>query len=132
MCRAAPLKATSERERTDADEFMKPEEKKITINAREIVIHLDSSEPIVIPRSKLRTRLELLGWTYTLAGHPGITLQHLRAFIGAMFRHHGWALPSEERAPASRRADDSYSDNPKTAWAACHVSLRRSESLAHA
>ena len=78
---------------------MKPKDNHITITADEIVLHLDSSKPIAIPRSKLRTRLRLLDWTYSLIGRPGITLPHLRAFIAAVFRHHGWTLPPEERRP---------------------------------
>jgi hypothetical protein len=78
---------------------MKPKDSQITINADEIVVHLDKSAPIAIPRSRLRTRLRLLDWTYSLIGRPGITLRHLRAFIAAVFRHHGWALPLEERGP---------------------------------
>lgn len=73
---------------------MKPKDKKITINADEIVVHLDGSEAIAIPRSRLRTRLHLLDWTYSLIGRPGITLRDIGALIAAVFRHHGWALPS--------------------------------------
>jgi hypothetical protein len=72
---------------------MKPKDNQITINADEIVVHLESSEAIAIPRSSLRTRLQLLDWTYSLIGRPGITLRHLRALISAVFHHHGWALP---------------------------------------
>jgi hypothetical protein len=74
---------------------MKPEDNHITINADKIIVHLDSSERIVIPRAKLRTRLELLAWTYSLILRPGMTLHRLRAFIAAVFRHHGWTLPAE-------------------------------------
>jgi hypothetical protein len=82
---------------------MKPKTNNVTIKADEIVVHLDSSEPIAIPRSQLRTRLRLLDWTYSLIGQPGITLRHIRALIEAVFRHHGWALPPEERPVARRR-----------------------------
>ena len=72
---------------------MKPKDNKVTINPNEIVLTLDSSESIAIPRSRLRTRLQLLEWTYSLIGRPGITLRDIGALIAAMFRHHGWALP---------------------------------------
>jgi hypothetical protein len=72
---------------------MKRKDNHITINPDEIVVHLDSSERIAIPRSKLRTRLQLLDWTYSLLGRPGMTLPKIRALIAGVFRHHGWALP---------------------------------------
>lgn len=72
---------------------MKSKDNKIRINANEIVVCLDDSQTIAIPRSRLRTRLQLLEWTYSLIGRPGITLRDIRALIAAVFRHHGWALP---------------------------------------
>jgi hypothetical protein len=83
---------------------MKSKDTQITINADEIVIHLDRSESIAIPRAKLRTRLELLAWIYSLISHPGVKLRHLRALLSAMFRHHGWAIPPDASAcPAMSR-----------------------------
>lgn len=72
---------------------MKRKDNHITISPDEIVVHLESSEPIAIPRSKLRTRLQLLDWTYSLLGRPGITVPKIRALIAGVFGHHGWALP---------------------------------------
>ena len=78
----------------------------VTVNTREIAVPLDGREPIIIPRAKLRTRLELLAWSYLLAGRHGMTLRHLRAFIAAMFRHHGWPLPVDEDGAAQDSAKD--------------------------
>ena len=69
-------------------------------NNNEIVIGIDKitarfgeAEPIVIPRASLRTRLQLIAWVYRLTCWPGMNLPRLRAFITALFKHHGWSLP---------------------------------------
>jgi hypothetical protein len=72
---------------------MKPKNNQITINPDEIVVRLDRSEAIAIPRSGLRTRVRLLDCIYSLIGRPGVTLRHVRDLISAVFRLHGWALP---------------------------------------
>ena len=93
----------------------------IVINPRQIVVPLHGREPIIIPRAKLRTRLELLAWSYLLAGRPGITLSHLRAFIAAVFRHHGWPLPGDENGAAQ---DSSKDGNTETSASGTRATAR--------
>ena len=65
----------------------------VSITLDEITLRFGEMESIVIPRSTLRTRLQLIEWVYRLTGWPGMNLQRLRTFIAAIFAHHGWALP---------------------------------------
>lgn len=66
---------------------------KVSITLDEITLRFRDSEPVVIPRSTLHTRLQLIEWVYRLTGWPGMNLKRLRTFIAAIFGHHGWALP---------------------------------------
>ena len=68
----------------------------VSITPDEITLHLGEMEPVVIPRASLRTRLKLIDWVYRLTGWPGMNVQALRAFIAAVFRHHGWGLSDVE------------------------------------
>ena len=65
----------------------------IVIGINKITARFGEAEPIVIPRASLRTRLQLIAWAYRLTGWPGMNLPRLRAFITAVFKHHGWSLP---------------------------------------
>ena len=65
---------------------------KVSITLDEITL-LATRKPVVIPRSTLRTRLQLIEWVYRLTGWPGMNLKRLRTFIAAIFAHHGWTLP---------------------------------------
>ena len=71
----------------------------VTIALDRITLSFGEMEPIVIPRRALRTRLNLLEWTYRLAGWPGMSLSRLRSFISAVSRHHGWRLPEPNDVP---------------------------------
>jgi hypothetical protein len=66
---------------------------KVSITLDEITLRFGDMEPVVIPRSTLRTRLQLIEWIYRLTGWRGMNLQRLRTFIAAIFAHHGWPLP---------------------------------------
>jgi hypothetical protein len=66
---------------------------KVSITLDEITLRFGDMEPVVIPRSTLRTRLQLIEWVYRLTAWRGMDLQRLRTFIAAIFAHHGWALP---------------------------------------
>jgi hypothetical protein len=66
---------------------------KVSITLDEITLRFGDSKPVVIPRSTLRTRLQLIEWVYRLTEWPGMNLKRLRTFIAAIFAHHGWALP---------------------------------------
>ena len=61
-------------------------------------------EPVVIPRTSLRTRLQLIEWVYRLTGWPGMNRCRLRTFIAAIFAHHGWALPESKDDPLANAA----------------------------
>lgn len=65
----------------------------VIINAERITLRFGEMEPIIIPRSSLRTRLQLIEWIYRLTGWPGMSQPRMRRFIEAVFRHHGWELP---------------------------------------
>lgn len=71
----------------------------VTIALDRITLSFGEMEPIVIPRRALRTRLNLLEWTYRLAGWPGMNLNRLGKFISAVSRHHGWRLPEANDVP---------------------------------
>src|ERR1044072_2701299 len=77
----------------------------VTIDLDRITLSFWDVEPIVIPRRTLRTRLHLIEWVYRLAGWPGMNLQRIRQFIAAVFRHHGWALPSSNDTPLLSQED---------------------------
>ena len=66
---------------------------KVSITLDKITLRFGDSEPVVIPRSRLRTRLQLIEWVYRLTDWPGMNLKRLLIFIAAIFAHHGWALP---------------------------------------
>jgi hypothetical protein len=66
---------------------------KVSIALDEITLRFGDMEPVVIPRSTLRTRLQLIEWVYRLTAWRGMNLLRLRIFIAAIFAHHGWALP---------------------------------------
>lgn len=71
----------------------------ISISWDKIELRFGEMEPILIPRAHLRTRLQLVEWIYRLTGWPGMNLRRMQAFIAAVFRHHGWALPDPKRDP---------------------------------
>ena len=71
----------------------KQEENDISISWDKITLRFSEMEPIVIPRASLRTRVQLVEWIYCLTGWLGMSLRRMRAFIAAVFRHHGWSLP---------------------------------------
>ena len=76
------------------DETMKKQEdNNISIRWDTITLSFDGMEPIVIPRARLRTRLQLVEWIYRMTSWPGMNLRLMRAFIAAICRHHGWQLP---------------------------------------
>ena len=70
-----------------------PTHDEVSINRDRITLRFGEMEPVVISRGTLRTRLQLIEWVYRLTGWPGMNLKHMRTFIAAVFRHHGWALP---------------------------------------
>ena len=70
------------------------------ITHNEITLRFGELEPIVIPRRALRTRLQLIEWVYRLTSWPGRNMVRMRAFIAAVFQHHGWGLPADEDHPA--------------------------------
>jgi hypothetical protein len=87
------------------------ERNEVQINLETVTLRFDELEPIVIPRASTRTRLRLLEWVYRLTAWPGMNVQRLRAFIAAVFRHHGWPLPENdvlgrERAPVGEPAPE--------------------------
>ena len=85
----------------------------ISISADEITIRSGAMEPVVIRRTDLRTRLELIDWVYRLTGWPGMTPQALRAFIAAVFAEHGWTLASDEdNSPAIEPSRGANSASP--------------------
>jgi hypothetical protein len=65
----------------------------VSITSDNITLRFGNMEPVVIPRSSLRTRLQLIDWVYRLTGWPGMNRCRLRTFIAALFEHHGWTLP---------------------------------------
>ena len=73
----------------------KPRNNEVSITSDEITLRFGDMEPVVIPRASLGTRLRLLDWVYRLTAWPGMNVQRLGAFIGAVFRHHGWGLPEQ-------------------------------------
>jgi hypothetical protein len=77
----------------------KQENNDISISKDKITLRFDGMEPIVILRSRLGTRLQLVEWIYRLTGWPGMSLLRMRGFIAAVFRHHGWALPEPKDDP---------------------------------
>ena len=79
----------------------------VSISPDHIALRFGAIEPIVIPRLRLRTRLQLIDWVYRLTGHPGMTIEALRAFITAVFQRHGWGLPDAEEQSKSRSVIDS-------------------------
>jgi hypothetical protein len=85
---------------------------KVSITLDEITLRSGDMEPVVIPRSMLRTRLQLIEWVYRLTDWPGMNLKRLRTFIAAIFAHHGWALP--EANTSVRLAAPSDKDRAET------------------
>jgi hypothetical protein len=75
------------------------ENNEIAISRDKISLRFGEMEPVLIPRARLRTRLQLVEWIYRLTGWPGMNLRRMRAFIAAVFQHHGWALPEEKDDP---------------------------------
>ncbi len=71
----------------------------VLIDLDNVTLRFGEMEPVVIPRSAVRTRLRLLDCVYRLTGWPGMKVQYLREFIAAIYRHHGWALPDPEEDP---------------------------------
>jgi hypothetical protein len=65
----------------------------VSVTSDDITLRFGDMEPVFIPRASLRTRLQLIEWVYRLTGWPGMDRCRLRAFITAIFGHHGWALP---------------------------------------
>lgn len=68
----------------------------VSIDLDTVTLRFGEMEPVVIPRSALRTRLRLIDWIYRLTGWPGMNVRRLRIFIEAIYRHHGWRLPQLE------------------------------------
>ena len=68
----------------------------ISIDLDNVTLRFDGMEPVVIPRSAIRTRLRLIDWIHRLTGWPGMNTRRLRTFIEAVFHHHGWSLPDLE------------------------------------
>jgi hypothetical protein len=66
----------------------------VSIDLDKITLRFGEMEPVVIPRHAIRTRLRLIEWIYRLTGWPGMNVGRLRIFIEAIYRHHGWPLPS--------------------------------------
>jgi len=79
---------------------MKTEEiNEVSIDLDKITLRFGEMEPVVIPRNAIRTRLRLIDWIYRLTGWPGMNVRRLRTFIEAIYRHHGWPLPSSDDDP---------------------------------
>jgi hypothetical protein len=91
----------------------RPPRTQVTIDHDNITLRSGNMEPVVIPRTALRTRLQLVDWTYRLTGWPGMTVEALRALIAAVFRQHGWTLsdPEDEMAVSKE-----LSEAPKTSF----------------
>jgi hypothetical protein len=70
----------------------------VSITPEKITLRFGEMEPVVVPRTSLRTRLQLIDWVYRLTGWPGMSVQGLRAFIAAVFQHHGWGLSEAKDA----------------------------------
>lgn len=68
----------------------------VSIDLDHVTLRFGEMEPVVIPRSAIRTRLRLIDCVYRLTGWPGMNMRRLRIFIETIFRHHGWALPNLE------------------------------------
>ena len=81
--------------------FMKTQkhQERVRIDLDRITLFFGPMEPIAIPRRALRTRLDLLEWTYRLTGWPGMNLRRLRTFISALPRHHGGRVPEPDDFP---------------------------------
>lgn len=77
----------------------KQHNEQITIDLDEVTLRFRDMEPIVLPRSSVGNKLRLLDWVYQLTGWPGMNARRLRAFISAVFQHHGWALPEANESP---------------------------------
>jgi hypothetical protein len=73
-----------------------------SITPDQITLRFDAIEPVVIPRADVRTRLQLIDWVYRLTGHPGMTMEALRAFITAVFQRHGWRLSDAEQGSGGK------------------------------
>jgi hypothetical protein len=68
----------------------------IEVTSDSITLSFGDMEPVVIPRTSLRTRLQLIDWVYFLTDWPGMNRSRLRSFIAAIFAHHGWASPESK------------------------------------
>jgi hypothetical protein len=99
---------------------------RITIDSDRITLSFGNMEPIVIPRRALRTRLQLVVWIYRLTGWPGMDLQRMRKFIGAVFRHHGWRLPKLDDFPLLTADETNSSSDIKKLSTDSTISHRRS------
>ena len=88
----------------------KQENEEVSISWDKISLRFGEMEPVVIPRASLRTRLQLVEWVYRLTGWPGMNLRRMRAFIAAVFRHHGWALPEPKDDPLTTLRRENESD----------------------
>jgi hypothetical protein len=86
----------------------------ITIDIDKIVLRFSETDSIVIPRRTLRTRLQLIEWVYRLTNWPRMNLVRMRAFIAAIFRHHGWALPYEHPDTDDAEATPTYDLSKQT------------------
>jgi hypothetical protein len=98
---------------------------RITIDSDRITLSFGNMEPIVIPRRALRTRLQLVEWIYRLTGWPGMDLQRMRKFIGAVFRHHGWRLPKLDDFPLLTADETNSSSDIKKLSTESTISHRR-------
>ncbi|MEO7166252.1 MAG: hypothetical protein ABI016_04370 [Chthoniobacterales bacterium] len=76
----------------------------VLIDLDNVTLRFGEMEPVVIPRSAVRTRLRLLDLIYRLTGWPGMKVQYLRKFIAAIYRRHGWTLPLPEEDPLLKTA----------------------------
>lgn len=77
----------------------KKRNEQITIDTNAVTLRFGEMEPVVIPRSRVANRLRLIECVYRLTGWPGMNAGLLRAFISAVFNHHGWALPGPDTDP---------------------------------
>ena len=71
----------------------------ISIDLDHVTLRFGEMEPVVIPRSAIRTRLRLIDCIYRLTGWPGMNTRRLRTFIEVIYRHHGWPLADPKEDP---------------------------------
>ncbi|MEO5719714.1 MAG: hypothetical protein ABIR29_14235 [Chthoniobacterales bacterium] len=105
----------------------KPRNNEVSIDLDNVTLRFGEMEPVVIPRSAVRTRLRLIDCIYRLTGWPGMNVRRLRSFIEAIYRHHGWSPPDPTDDPLLENATH-HGTELETANGGAHL-FQRSESL---